>query len=168
MTHVLIVGQTESGKTTLAKRMIPAYRRVGIASLVLDPHNDDWGADFQTTDPDHFLEVARRSMSCACFVDESGQSVGRYNTEMQWLATAARHWGHKSHFLTQRPAQIAVTVRDQCSHLYCFCISSDDGKLLANEFPKAPRLREANTFERLHYLYVGRFTTPREGVVTFA
>jgi len=40
---------TESGKTTLAKKMIPLYQSKNIEILVLDPLGDrNWQADFIT------------------------------------------------------------------------------------------------------------------------
>jgi DNA helicase HerA-like ATPase len=57
MAHSLILGMTESGKTTLAKRLAQHYKSRGIGVIVLDPLNDDWPCDFKTADPDEFLRV---------------------------------------------------------------------------------------------------------------
>jgi DNA helicase HerA-like ATPase len=157
MTHVLIAGMTESGKTTLAKDLCHRYYSRGYATAVLDPLNDpDWCPDFQTRDSGDFLECARNSRSLGLFLDESGESVGKYNDEMFWLATRARHYGHKSHFLTQRPQQLSRTVWNQCSHLFLFNISAYDAKLLADEFNK-PELRRANELAQFECFYAPRF-----------
>ncbi|HKI68326.1 MAG TPA: type IV secretory system conjugative DNA transfer family protein [Verrucomicrobiae bacterium] len=157
MTHVLIVGMTESGKTTLAKRICRSFRSKGIKTIVLDPlHDPGWEADLQTADQYEFMETARLSRQCALFIDESGEMIGRYNDAMFWLATRARHYGHKSHFITQRAAQLSKTVRDQCSSLFLFCVSMDDAKVMANEFNR-PELREANTLLRFQCFFVSRF-----------
>jgi len=155
-----------SGKSTLAKKLVAKYRSRGIATGVLDPLGyDDWNADFQTDNAEKFMEIAKRSQRCALFLDESGDTVGRYNDQMFWLATRARHNGHKSHFITQRGAQLNKTVRDQCTDLFTFLVSADDAKILANEFVK-PELREANALPRFHYMYCGRFDPVTRGCVT--
>lgn len=138
MSHVLIIGMTESGKTTLAKELNKRYRAQGTASIVLDPLNDPgWQAGedcFQTRDKKRFLEVVKNSRSCNVFVDEAGESVGQYATEMHWLGTRARHYGHSAHFICQRTVQVATTVRDQCKTLYLFNVSKKDSITLADEW----------------------------------
>lgn len=94
------------------------------------------------------------------FIDESGEVVGRYQDEMHWLATRARHWGHVSHFISQRAVQIATTVRTQCSHAFVFRSSASDARILADEFA-APELASSVALPIGGYLYVapdGRVT----------
>lgn len=148
---------TESGKTTLAKRLANVYRDNATRAIVLDPLLDpQWPADLVTADPGQFLGTCRLSRSCALFVDESGEVIGQYEREMFWLATRARHHGHKSHFITQRASMLSPTVRGQCSHLFCFAVSMDDAKILAAEWNR-PELKEANTLQQFEYFYAPRF-----------
>ena len=155
--HTLIIGQTESGKTTLAVRLSEKYQQAGWKVAVLDPLRDErWRADFLTTDDHEFLAVAKASRSCMLFVDESGQTIGRYQESMFWLATMARHWGHCSHFLSQRAQQVSPTVRTQCGRLFLFNCSATDAKILADEWNK-PELREANSLAKGEYFSVSRF-----------
>src|SRR5271154_7447046 len=101
MAHSLVLGMTESGKTTLAKRMAWRYQARDVKVIVLDPLCDpEWQADFQTSDPEEFLSAFWASQKCAVFIDEAGQSIGRYNEVMQRTATRGRHWGHAVHFVT--------------------------------------------------------------------
>ena len=137
MAHTLIVGSTESGKTTLATRLSQDYMNQGINVIVLDPMLDQrWAATVVTHDAEYFLQIVTNpdTRSCALFIDESGESIGRYKDHMFWLATRARHYGHNSHFITQRASQIAKTVRDQCRHLFMFNSSFNDCKTLADDF----------------------------------
>jgi len=158
MPHVLITGVTESGKTTLAKSLCHAYSRRGIQTIVLDPLSDPgWHSNFSGTDPVAFLDIVRRSRSCAVFIDESGEMIGHYNDEMFWLATRARHYGHNCHFITQRPAQISPNVRNQCTRLYLFTSSRDDTILLSKEWNK-PELLEANMLKQFECFSVERFS----------
>lgn len=163
MAHSLILGMTESGKTTLAKRLAEKYRAQGFSILVLDPMNDPgWPADYRTSDPDEFLRVFWNSRKCMVFIDESGDAIGRYNKPMERTATRGRHWGHSCHYLTQRGAQISQTVRDQCSHLFLFASSLKDRKLHAEEW-NAPKLVEP--LNQGEFFHCTRFSAPKKGKV---
>ncbi len=163
MAHSLILGMTESGKTTLAKKLARDYKAKGIGVLVLDPMGDpEWCADFQTSDSEQFLEVLWSSRKCAVFIDEAGESVGQFDKVMQRTATKGRHWGHSCHYLSQRGAQIARTVRDQCSHLFLFTTALDDSKIHANEWNK-PDLKSANVLPQGHFFHATRFGTLERG-----
>lgn len=155
--HSLILGMTESGKTTLSKRMSATYKKNEYGILVLDPMCDPgWSADFQTADPDEFLKVFWDSRGCMVFIDESGDMVGRYDQAMQQTATKGRHWGHSVHFLSQRGAQINRTVRDQCSNLFLFNTAKKDAELHAHEWNQ-PELENANVLPKGEYYHVVRF-----------
>lgn len=165
MPHTLILGMTESGKTTLGKRLSGGYGAHRIPRIVLDPLCDPgWQADYQTSAPEDFLSVLWRSQSCAVFIDEAGDSVGRYDVAMQQCATRARHWGHNVHFLCQRATQVAVIVRDQCSHLFLFRVSAKDADILAAEW-SAPDLAMASSLERGEFIHVSRFGACERGRV---
>jgi hypothetical protein len=157
MAHVLILGMTESGKTTLARNLAARYKRAGLGVLVLDPLSDPrWQCDFITADQEEFLQVFWSSRSCVAFLDEGGESVGRYDLAMQKTATRGRHWGHSCHYIAQRATQLAPIVRDMCTHLFLFCSSAKDGKLLAEEFNK-PELELCNTYAQGQYVHAVKF-----------
>jgi hypothetical protein len=148
---------TESGKTTLAKRLAARYKSNDVPVVVLDSLNDpEWICDFQTTDPDEFLRVFWSSKRCVCFIDEAGDAVGRYNTVMQKTATRGRHWGHSVHYISQRGVQIAPTVRDQCGHIFLLTSSLADSKVHANEWNQ-PQLLKANALRKGNYFHATRF-----------
>ena len=156
--HVLILGMTMSGKSTLAKSLVRQYQAAGIKCGVLDPLNDPgWRADFQTSDPDEFLRRFWLSERCAWFIDEAGESVGRFDLAMMKTATRGRHLGHRVHYVSQRGTQINRTVRDQCSSLFLFTTSLEDSKVHANEWNK-PELRDACSLPQGHYFYTDRFS----------
>lgn len=140
MGHSLLIGMTEMGKTTLARELARSFRSRGFKNIVLDPLRDPkWPADFITSDSAEFLEVCQASRKCMLFMDEGSQSVGRYNVEMQWTATQARHWGHSAFFLCQGATQLAPVIRDNCSKVFVYCCGARNGRLLAEEF-NAPDL----------------------------
>jgi signal recognition particle GTPase len=164
MAHVLITGMTESGKTTLARELAAQYRAQGIAVIVLDPIRDiKWTqcADFVTDISEEFVYTVENSKSCAVFVDEAGEAVGQYSKEMFFLGTRARHLGHRSHFIVQRPNQISPTVRDQCTHLYLFAMYKKTCKLLAEDWNK-DQLLEGSDLEKGEYIYAPKFGECRQ------
>lgn len=144
---------TESGKTTLARKLADNYRARGIPIIVLDPYlSSAWGADFITDSPDEFLSVVKSSTSCALFMDECGHYVDDgFDKQLRWLATNSRHYGHNSHFITQRAKQLKPTVRDQCTHLFMFKQSYDDAKELTRNFA-TDELLEAPSLKKGEYL----------------
>ena len=157
MAHSLILGMTESGKTTLAKRLAAGYKVKGIPVLVLDPLSDpDWECDFITDDVDEFLKVFWASRQCMVFIDEAGEAVGQYDKVMQQTATKGRHWGHSVHYISQRGAMIARTVRDQCSNLMLFTTALQDAKIHSNEWNKEG-LKTANSLQKGEYFHATRF-----------
>jgi len=166
MAHSMILGMTESGKTTLAKRMAKAYRKKGWNCIVLDPLSDpeweaaepqkDYGGCFQTRNQHEFLETVKASRSCMVFVDEAGEAVGQYDNEMHWLGTRGRHYGHSCHFISQRAQQIAKTVRDQCATMYLFASSLTDCKIHADEWNE-PEIKDANKLDQGEFFIVRRF-----------
>ncbi len=150
--HVLILGITETGKTTLAFKLAREYRSKGIKIFVLDPDKrQEWQADFITDDPEFFLETCKLNQRAALFVDEGGVTIGRYAGSSQWLATNARKWGHKAHFIAQRAQQIDPNVRNQCTSIFLFKQSVDDAKILSKDFV-APQLIDACNLKKGEYL----------------
>jgi len=157
MAHSLILGMTESGKTTLAKSLAAAYRAKGIPVLVLDPlHDPGWECDFKTDDMDEFLHVFWNSRQCMVFIDEAGEAVGQFDKVMHPTATKGRHWGHSVHYISQRGTMIAKTVRDQCSHMMLFATSLADSKIHANEWNRE-ELKTANALKQGEYFHCTRF-----------
>jgi hypothetical protein len=154
----------------------------GVDVIVLDPLNDPgWVPPgfqlqsdgfyretengpglFQTSDVDEFLSAFWASRSCAVFIDEAGDAVGRYDVVMQKTATRGRHWGHSVHFLTQRGSQISVTVRDQCTRMFLFRTGPRDAKTHAEEWAQR-ELLNAPYMPKGCYYYVTRFGEIKRG-----
>lgn len=180
MAHSLILGMTESGKTTLSKRLARYYFGMGFAVIVLDPMNDPgWKPElkdpsdlelkyqirkrfYQTDDPEKFLSVFWNARQAMVFIDEAGDAVGKYDVAMQQTATKGRHWGHCVHFLSQRGAQLSPTVRDQCGHLFLFTTSLRDSKIHSDEWNR-PELLEAPQLKQGEYFHVTRYGVLERG-----
>jgi hypothetical protein len=143
--RILIVGVSEMGKSSLARRLIAG---AGLPYFVFDPIVDEWpDAEIVTPDFDEFC-VALGSMSGEpriAVVDESGDvfQVGmRHN---HWLFTRGRHDAILPIAIAQRMTMIAPNVRSMASDLYLFGSSMKDCETLARDY-NAPALIDAVDF----------------------
>lgn len=154
--HSLICGMSQSGKTTLGKRLASLHKAQGFPVHVLTSVWDKWEADYITDDNEEFLSVFWASESCMVFIDEAGDTVGRYDEAMRQTATKGRHYGHSVYYLSQRPALLNATVRAQCEQLFLFNIGIKDAKALAEDWNQ-DRLLEAPQLSRGEYFRCLRF-----------
>lgn len=161
--HVLIVGQTESGKTLCAQKLCRWYHGAGIKTTILDPMCDPaWAADYITADPDEYFALIMdpdRCQGSANFVDEGGLALDRYQPQQQFLTCQARHHGMVSHIIAQRATQVSKTTRAQCSTIFAFNVNPGDAKELAQDF-NAPILLEAPHLPQGQCIRVTRFQPP--------
>ena len=129
---------------------------------MLDPLLDPgWNADFITGNQEKFLDAVWNNQDCAIFIDEGGETIGRYNKVMDRVATKGRHWGHKCYFITQRPKQISTNIRAQCSELVIFKQSLNDTRDLADEFVET-MINEAHTLADGEFIYVQKGVAARK------
>jgi len=157
MAHTIIIGQTESGKTMLARRLALDYKAKGYKVLVLDSAFNTWeGADYHTDDINDFISVCAKSRQCALFIDEAGEEVGTYQKAGNVIATKMRHLGHSAHFIAQRTKSINATVRQQCSRIAMFNVWRDDALEMAKEFNKK-ELADAHNLPQFEYYFSSRF-----------
>jgi hypothetical protein len=165
MAHSITIGQTESGKSILNKKLSHWYRKNGFGVIVLDVMRDPgWASDKLFDDAEEFLRFVkdpRKCLQCALFIDEAGQSLDKYAAAFSWLTTQSRHHGHACHLITQRAQQVSVTVRNQCSILYCFNINPKDAKIYADDF-NSPKVLEAPTLPQGQCWKIQRFKEPQK------
>ena len=130
--HCMIIGQTMSGKTTLARKMISEYIKRKREPLVCDPiGSSGWDGCEMHNNVAAVIESAKQSRQRPIFVDEFGLCDPK---EAQILATTIRHWGHRTHFIGQRYIMMPPNIRNQCAYLYSFQISKKDSEEMAVEF----------------------------------
>jgi len=162
--HSLIDGATESGKTTLAKKLCGEFVKMGKPVLVLDPLGSEWPTKDVFTDAEMFLKFFWATTNRMVFIDESGDMVGRVNEEMIKTGTRGRHNGHSVFFLIQSRTQISPVLRRQCSQLFCFAVGGDEAKFLAEEWI-CPDLLDAPNLPQGSCYWVRRFWQGKAGGV---
>lgn len=140
MPHKLIVGVTESGKSTLARSMAHDASRRGIVIVVYDPTlSPDWSGEFITADEDEFFHWLRKiyekqNRPILAVVDEADTIMSMSHRHNWWLFMRGRHFGIEAIAITQRPTNIAPSVRGNTSELYAFQIPKSDAAALADDF----------------------------------
>lgn len=163
-TYFGILGQGKSGKTTLAKALAAGFRRNGVGVLALTLPHDTWAeASWQTSDPERFAAMFNRAERCACFVEFSDASVGKFNTAFSDMFTKGRHRGHRVWAIAQRHTQVSPTIRDQWDAFWLFSCGVKTADILADEFGDEA-IREAATYPRYRYLFKQRCMPILRGV----
>lgn len=161
MAHRLIIGQTESGKTTLARNIIiPRAVESGIPVMVLDPMREEWPGASVYRDPERFLADAKRNVSRLLVIDESGTMVDKYDPRWNWITTTSRHLGHQAIVICHRLSQLSPTLRSQCSEVYMFATSGGDADVISEEFGEEPPGRK---LQRGEFVVYSRFNSPLAG-----
>ena len=146
--HVLVLGQTLSGKSLLSKRLANGFMRQGIGVLVYDPIGDaEWDCSFKTDNFLEFLEVYWTSERCMAFIDEAGDVCGRFDGEAVKTATKGRHKGHINYYISQRATLLSPTIRDQCSQLFLFNSGLKDCQTHAQEW-NTPELLNGTSLKK--------------------
>lgn len=159
MSHGLILGMTESGKTTLAKYLASKLKKAGKKIIVFDSmNNPGWDCDYKAESIYALLWILKEKKwrQSYVFIDEASNHCGHHDKHAIWLATQSRHWGHSCFFITQRGSLLSKTIREQCSFLYLFSCSKSDAQILANEWNKE-KLLESNTLKPGEFFYAPRF-----------
>ena len=151
--RVLIVGVSESGKTTLANRLIkdspyPVYVR--------DPLRSQWSRNdgfFETEAELRKLHVT--GAPCVVVVDEANDFFTKSTPENMWIFTRGRHMGMLPIAITHYVKMLQPVVRDQATDLYVFESSIQTAALLA-EMYNQPALEDAPNLRQGEYLHVRR------------
>lgn len=159
--HTLTVGGTGSGKTTLWKHKARALIKANCPVLVVDPLGNDYPCHREATEAGDIVQYSRTINHAHIIVDESGSTIGRQpSTDLQWLTTQARNYGHSTHLICQRPQQVDRTMRLQCERLFVFRVGVADSKALAEEFTNEKAMLAA-TLDRFEFMEVDKYGSVR-------
>ena len=160
--HSLIVGVTESGKSTLAKTMARRAHSRGRPVLVVNPTGEAGYCGHMTRDPQRALQLAKDNLRGAYIIlDEAPDYLNAYkeNSQYLWFLRRSRHCGHQTWILTQRAQLINRNARSQCTRLYAFAQHQSDADLLAAEW-NCEYLRNLPQLERGQFMEARPFSQP--------
>lgn len=166
MPHYGILGQTESGKTTVVKALFSSYRKMGRKTAVCDPVGGTWRkdeVDFYFRNVAEMRDFLENEIQDVTFcIDDSGRALKQDRDSSEWCFTVSRHWGHSCYAIAHRATQIEPDCRDQFSGLWVFTLSSDDGKELSRAWHANP-LRESFKLKQGEFMYVEKYGDVRRG-----
>ena len=148
---ILIVGVSESGKTSLANKLIEG---LAIPVYIRDPIGAKWArcdARFETSDELRVLLNERKKQPCVVVVDEAADFFSVSQKENHWIFTRGRHDAMLPIAIGQRLKMMAPNVREQASDLYVFECSIEASQILAeaynmDELLNAPELNQGEFF----------------------
>lgn len=144
--HILIVGVTQSGKTTLAheianeesakkkdKREIIVYDPVGTPTAAGTWPN---GTIYFEDDVEFLEHLEKREgvRPTILFIDEADDIMAQRYPWNTSIIRRARHSGMQVVLISQRPHLIAPSARTQCGMCFMFRLGKSDAKALGEEF----------------------------------
>jgi len=166
MSHYLIAGMTESGKTTLAIALSREFRRKRHSVAVLDPMHDlRWSYDFMTHKAEVFAPFVWSHKKLWVFIDEAG-AFGKFSDLTTGLMTRGRHLGHSVTLLTQNLTQVSPLIRGQASVVYLFACTDEETKLVASTF-RQPSLLTMPPLPKGDFYKVSRFAEIEKYTIDF-
>jgi energy-coupling factor transporter ATP-binding protein EcfA2 len=136
MSHTLIVGVTQSGKTTLARHIARQLAKRKQNIIVLDPvgtltAGGGWpeSAVIFSEESEFWKYIDRDDVGHAhVFIDESGDVLNLSRPENHWILRKGRHYGLFVYMIAQRPTMIAPNCRTQAGICYMFRLATSDAK----------------------------------------
>lgn len=136
--HVLIIGQSTSGKSNLAKRFATDQYNEGNSIIIYDPlKSSGWPSGENVAkfaDPEKFLTYLETAQESFVYIDEA-KTLWDYDIKRaNKVVYTRRHQGLLIFLIAQRAKMVQPNARDQCSRVFAFKQSIDDAKELAAEF----------------------------------
>ena len=174
--HLLVLGQTESGKTLYTRALTHQLHGRGVSSIIFDPkaHGKGWNLrgwrGLVFSDFPAYVDAFWASRSCFAVVDEAGDAFMEYRDLAIPLLTRGRDFdprgggGHTVCMIAQRAVLMNKTARSQAGQLVLFNVHRDDAEDLAADW-NAPALLDAQALPQFHYLALVRFGQVSRGVV---
>lgn len=159
--HTLVLGISEGGKTTVCERIAKQFRAKGFQVLFLATMVKDFPADFFYTNATEFVNAAKKMKRCLLVVDDAADNLEKYDSELQWLGSQSRHWGHAFLINSQRYFDLSPRIRNNAKYAIVFRMSKSDSKMIAEDFVDE-KLLKAHSLKRFHFLIGGKYEEFRE------
>src|SRR5690348_1624865 len=129
MAHAMVVGITEIGKTRGCKILAGELVKHGKV-MAYDILGSKWpdGVLVVTTREDFDWYYWSETDFVAVFIDEAGETVKRFDTDMEKTATRGRHPGHQNFYMVQGLSLMSNQARKQCTNVYLYNCEADDAE----------------------------------------
>jgi hypothetical protein len=150
-----IFGPSESGKTTLAKKisafMFGSERR---KTMVLDPvQKGNWGPHAKMyVNEQQFWQDIYHAKNCLVVVDDASVTINRDN-ELNGVFTTLRHCGHKLVVIGHHPQNLLPQMREQLQRVFIFSQTPKSLELWQLNFPQAD-LSQAESLQQYEFITV--------------
>jgi hypothetical protein len=156
--RVLIVGCSESGKSTLARMLIEEAQQsvdFPLPVYVRDPLGYNWPqatGNFSNSEQLRGL-ITQFGSPAICAIDEAVDFFKPQQTENHWIFTNGRHFGLLPIAIAHRIKMMAPNVRSVATDIYVFESSKEDCEILAAEY-NMPQVLEAQTFATGEFFHI--------------
>lgn len=158
--RIIIVGVSESGKTSLANKLI---QETQIPVFIRDPVGAAWArctARFETSDELRQLLADNKKQPCVCVVDEGADYFTVGQKQNHWIFTRGRHEAMLPIVICHYVKAMAPIVRDQATDLFVFESSIQTSQILADSY-NVPDLESAHELRQGEYFHVRRENNER-------
>lgn len=150
MKAFLFVGQTGTGKSTLAKKVISQITKGNSGSvMVYDINNEHGNEGYNTFDPrefkiNEFLQIVKNNTKKVVFIDEATIffSSRSYSPILTELLTLKRHSQNVYILIFHSIRKIPPEIMDLCNYIYLLP-TNDRLDLVEKKFESFPELVEA-------------------------
>lgn len=153
--HILILGITGVGKTTLANVLIDRSKTNNPQRQIwaYDPSQSLKGMNGRLPSASEVILHANRWRNVTYVIDDGPTiDVSQQNELARWISIA-RQRGHQVIMISQTVTMVRPGIRSQCGDVHTFKIGGQQSALLAEEFA-APGLAKASELpprQWLHY-----------------
>lgn len=134
--HNLIVGNSTTGKSNLAKYFAKMAEINGEQVIVYDPlKSQNWPKTAEKfASPELFLSAIPSIQSAHVFIDEAKTLWDYDYKRADTILYHRRHQGLLSYVIAQRTRMVPPNARNQCSRIYAFKQQKQDAEILAGEY----------------------------------
>ena len=154
-----IFGASESGKTTLAKKIsFTLHQTEKRKSLVLDPISKSyWGAHASVfTNESEFWKIIFKEKNGLVIVDDASVTINR-DGELNGVFTTLRHQGHKLIVIGHSAGNLLPQMREQLQRIFLFLQNRDSVEKWSTVFPMQ-NLDAAMTLKQYEFLTVANYS----------
>ncbi len=162
-----IFGASESGKTTLAKKIsLHVWKTEKRRTLVLDAiSKSNWGAHATVfVNEEKFWATIFRLRNCLVIVDDASVTINRDNS-LNGVFTTLRHQGHKLIVIGHSAGNLLPQMREQLQRIFLFLQNDDSVKKWETVFP-TQNLYPATTLKQYEFLTVANYQPAQKFLLT--